>query len=115
MDEPFHILIVDDEPNIRSGLTKGLEKLARRIETASDVQEAIDKLQRGNFQLVIADLRLPGDRDGLELVRDNSHSRSSGTAVVVGDAGNLRVESQQRRGLRHILRLSFSQSLLDIQ
>ncbi len=29
--EPFRILIVDDEPNIRSGLAKGLSSLADQI------------------------------------------------------------------------------------
>ena len=47
----FHILIVDDEPNIRSGLKKGLEKLADVIETAASVNEAIDHFESGSFQL----------------------------------------------------------------
>lgn len=98
MDEPFHILIVDDEPNIRSGLTKGLEKFARRIETASDVQEAIDKLQRGNFQIVIADLRLPGDRDGLELVRIIQQNQPDTTVIVITAHGTVEnaVEAMRR-------------------
>lgn len=82
MDEEFHILIVDDEPNIRSGLAKGLEKEAARVETAASVNEALDKFDGGNFQLVIADVRLPGDRDGLELV-SLVQQRQPGTATIV--------------------------------
>jgi len=82
MDEPFHILIVDDEPNIRSGLSKGLAKLTDGIETAGTVNEALDKLEHGNFQLVIADIRLPGDQDGLDLV-SQIQRQSPGTTVIV--------------------------------
>ncbi len=82
MDESFQILIVDDEPNIRSGLAKGLAKEADRIETAGTVNEALDRFDAGNFQLVIADVRLPGDRDGLDLV-SLIQERSPGTTTIV--------------------------------
>ena len=82
MDEEFHILIVDDEPNIRAGLAKGLENEAAHIATAGSVNEALDKFDAGNFQLVIADVRLPGDRDGLDLV-SLVQLRRPGTATIV--------------------------------
>lgn len=82
MDEEFHVLIVDDEPNIRSGLAKGLEKEATLVETAGTVNEALDLLDAGDFQLVIADVRLPGDRDGLELV-SLVQQRQPGTTTIV--------------------------------
>ena len=82
MNDGFHILIVDDEPNIRSGLARGLEKLADVIETAGTVNEALDRFDAGSFQLVIADVRLPGDRDGLDLV-SLIHGRKPETTVIV--------------------------------
>ena len=68
MSESVHLLIVDDEPHIRSGLAKGLAKSADVVDTAGDVNEALDKLDASQYQVVIADVRLPGDRDGLDLV-----------------------------------------------
>ena len=82
MDEPFNILIVDDEPNIRSGLAKGLQKLADGIETAASVNEALDKFDAKYYQLLIVDVRLPGDRDGLELL-SLVQQRKPGTTVIV--------------------------------
>jgi two-component system NtrC family response regulator len=82
MDPAFNILIVDDEPNIRSGLTKGLAGEADRIETASNVNEALDKFDAGNYQLVITDLRMPGDRDGLDLI-SLVRQRKPGTTIIV--------------------------------
>jgi DNA-binding NtrC family response regulator len=78
----FHILIVDDEPNIRSGLARGLEKVADVIQTAGTVNEALDKFDADIFQLVIVDIRLPGDRDGLDLL-SLIHERKPETTVIV--------------------------------
>ncbi|WP_231741680.1 sigma-54-dependent transcriptional regulator [Stieleria varia] len=76
------ILIVDDEPHIRSGLAKGLEKVVDVIDTAGDVNEALDRIDEHQYQVVIADIRLPGDRDGLDLVSLLAE-RSPETTVLV--------------------------------
>lgn len=89
MDEPFHILIVDDEPNICSGLSKGLAKLADAIETAGSVNEALDKFDAGDFQLVIADVRLPGDRDGLDLISLVQQRKPGTTTIVITAHGTV--------------------------
>lgn len=98
MDESFQILIVDDEPNIRSGLAKGLAKEADRIETAGTVNEALDRFDAGNFQLVIADVRLPGDRDGLDLVSLVRERRPGTTTIVITAHGTVEtaVEAMRR-------------------
>lgn len=99
MYEPFQILIVDDEPNIRSGLAKGLEKEADAIETAGNVSEAIDLFDAGNFQLVIADVRLPGDRDGLELVSLIRDRKPATTIIVITAHGTVETAvDAMRRG-----------------
>lgn len=99
MDDEFHILIVDDEPNIRSGLEKGLAKEASRIETAGTVNEALDMFGDGNFQLVIADVRLPGDRDGLELVSLVQQRQPGTTAIVITAHGTVETAvDAMRRG-----------------
>jgi two-component system NtrC family response regulator len=82
MSDPIRILIVDDEPHLRSGLAKGLCKAADTIDTAGDVNEAIDKLDLVHYQVVIADVRLPGDRDGLDLV-SLIRARSPETTTLV--------------------------------
>jgi len=41
--EPLGLLIVDNEPNIRSRLAKGLAAEADRIDTAADAEEAVVK------------------------------------------------------------------------
>ncbi len=69
-DERFRILIVDDEPNIRSGLAMALEEESYDVTTAADASQAWEQFRRSPHQLVITDLRMPGPRSGLDLVRD---------------------------------------------
>jgi two-component system, OmpR family, response regulator len=68
MDRPDHILIVDDDAEIRSLLTRYLEKNGLRATAVGDGRAMGQALDRGAFDLVVLDLMLPGD-DGLTLCR----------------------------------------------
>lgn len=63
-----HILIVDDEPAVRGLLRKTLEGNDYRCLTAGDAAEARDCLERQNFDLILCDIRMPGE-SGLDLIR----------------------------------------------
>ncbi len=69
MSRPEHILIVDDDAEIRSLLREYLERNGMRAEAVADGRGMRAALQRGRFDLVILDLMLPGE-DGLVLCRD---------------------------------------------
>ena len=69
MDRPDHILIVDDDAEIRSLLTRYLEKNGQRATAVADGRAMWLALDRGSFDLVVLDVMLPGD-DGLTLCRD---------------------------------------------
>lgn len=67
MDTP-HILIVDDDKEIRQLLSDFLVQHGYRVDTAADGR-AMDKLlEVGRFNLIVLDLMLPGE-DGLALCR----------------------------------------------
>ena len=64
------ILLVDDDPVIRSLGKEFLELLAYRVEVAQNGQEALEIFRRlGQVDLVILDYCLPG-RDGLQVLQD---------------------------------------------
>ncbi|MBW4827308.1 MAG: response regulator transcription factor [Clostridiaceae bacterium] len=68
------ILIVDDEKLFVKGLKYSLEQDDYIIETAFDGKEAIEKVKKKRYDLIILDLMLPGI-DGLEVcqkIRQNS-------------------------------------------
>ncbi|WP_394129200.1 sigma-54-dependent transcriptional regulator [Shewanella maritima] len=59
------VLIVDDEPGMRSFLNKALSKKFALVETASTITQAEQIRSQGHFDLLIVDIRLP-DRSGIE-------------------------------------------------
>ena len=56
----FKLLVVDDEKNIREGLAASLEMEGYEVETASNGSEGLARFQKGDIDLVITDLRMPG-------------------------------------------------------
>lgn len=59
------VLIVDDEPGMRSFLKKALAKKFALVETAASIEDAEQLRSRCHFDLLIVDIRLPG-RSGIE-------------------------------------------------
>ncbi len=62
-----HILVVDDERSLREFLTILLEQEGYTVTTADSVQSGIGHLDRGRFDLVMCDLKLP-DGSGLDVL-----------------------------------------------
>ncbi len=63
-----HILVVDDDPEIRHLLQTYLEKNGYRVSTAAEGGGMWQMLERGRVDLIVLDLMLPGV-DGMELCR----------------------------------------------
>ena len=74
------VLIIDDEPGIRNFLQKGMEKRFGLVELADDIPTAIALTERCNFDLIIADIRLPG-QSGVEWV--TQLREQGGTMAVI--------------------------------
>ncbi len=68
MDTAPHVLIVDDDREIRDLLARFLENQGLRVTTARDGRELRRAWPAGHYQVVILDLMLPGE-DGLDLAR----------------------------------------------
>jgi len=62
------ILIVDDEKDIAELITYNLKKEGFAADSAPDGETALAKIKKGNYDLVILDLMLPG-LQGVELCR----------------------------------------------
>ena len=69
MEQAPHILVVDDDKEIRTLLGKFLEKHGYRVSEARDGREMRTMLGDWKIDLIVLDLMLPGD-DGLTLCRE---------------------------------------------
>ena len=63
-----HILVVDDDREIRDLLAKFLERHGFRVTAVRDAREARRSLPHGHFQLIVLDLMMPGE-SGLDFAR----------------------------------------------
>ncbi len=63
-----HILVIDDDREIRDLLARFLEKQSMRVTAVRDGKEARRAWLNGHYQLVVLDLMLPGE-SGLDLAR----------------------------------------------
>ncbi|MBC7189463.1 response regulator, partial [Candidatus Aerophobetes bacterium] len=62
------ILVVDDSATIRALQSFILQSAGFEVDTAANGIEALEKLYRKNFDLVVADINMP-KMDGLEMIR----------------------------------------------
>lgn len=79
METMPHILVVDDDREIRDLLARFLERHRFRVTAVRDAREARRVWPAGHFQLVVLDLMLPGE-GGLDLAR---WMRSQGDVPIV--------------------------------
>jgi NADH:ubiquinone oxidoreductase subunit E len=78
------ILVVDDEPVVRKSCERILTPEGYSVESASNGNEAIGKLGKDGYDLVITDLKMP-DIDGIELIRWIRNSKpDTGIVVITG-------------------------------
>ncbi|RZJ61084.1 MAG: sigma-54-dependent Fis family transcriptional regulator [Acidovorax sp.] len=84
---PASILVVDDEPDLRTLYELTLLREGYRVQTASSVQEARDQLKAHRFDAVITDMRLP-DGFGMELLQDLREQQRKERCVVMTAYGS---------------------------
>lgn len=77
----FTILIIDDERNIREGLGAALELDGYDVRLAENGEQGLEFIQKGDIDLVITDLRMPGISG--EQVIAKVKGESPGVPVIV--------------------------------
>ena len=98
------ILIVEDDPGVRSLLSTALSA-SYTCALAADGEEALDRLQRGNYDAVLLDLMLPRV-SGLDVLARANHERQN--FIVITAAGD---DMQQRAidlGAQQVIRKPFT-------
>jgi two-component system, NtrC family, response regulator HydG len=82
--ENTNILVVDDSPETIELIKRNLESVGYSVYTATNVQSAVKLLSAVEVDLVITDLKMPGD-SGIELVRHvSANVKNAGTLVITG-------------------------------
>ena len=85
---PKRILIVDDEENFRHMLSVILVKEGYEVETASNGNEALQKVIAFPFDQVLCDIRMPR-MDGLEFLREMRKTAADATIIMMSAYGTV--------------------------
>lgn len=81
--EPQTVLIVDDEPEVRTLLRTGLEGEGFKVIEAADGRQAMALLDKAPVSLVTLDLKLGGE-DGLKVARELRAARNTPIIMITG-------------------------------
>ena len=75
-----HILVVDDDEGIRSLVKKFLNEKKYLVTTASNAEDASEKIKIIKFDLIILDIMMPG-KSGLEFIEE--HKNELDTPIIL--------------------------------
>jgi excisionase family DNA binding protein len=81
-DGRSRVLVVDDESSIRELLAKTLALAEYEVDTAPDGRAALERLRLGHYDLLIADLKMPG-MDGLALIREAKRLKTDLPVIII--------------------------------
>jgi excisionase family DNA binding protein len=77
-----HVLVVDDEASIRDLLSQTLALAEYDVDVASDGRSALERLRLQHYDLLIADLKMPGV-DGLSMIREARRYRLDLPVIII--------------------------------
>jgi excisionase family DNA binding protein len=76
------ILVVDDEASIRDLLSKTLALAEYDVDVAPDGRSALERLRLYPYDLLIADLKMPG-MDGLSVIREAKRLKTDLPVIII--------------------------------
>lgn len=85
----FSILIVEDHERLREQLGRFYEQEGYKVTTAACGEEAIEKLSKELFAIVVSDVKMPG-MNGFELTRHIRQSYPDTDVILITAFGNVK-------------------------
>ncbi|MCH8044096.1 MAG: sigma-54-dependent Fis family transcriptional regulator [Planctomycetes bacterium] len=83
------VLLVDDDRHIRESMGEWLCSLGYKVEVTGTFTQAIEQLEKGTFDLVLADVRLEDDGDGFDLLAYCREHRPEAAVILITGYGTV--------------------------
>lgn len=82
---PLNILVVDDNPSVRTVVAASLRRLGHIVWLAADGREGASEIARRHFDVVVTDVLMP-EKDGFELIQELRRKSASTRIVAISGA-----------------------------
>jgi DNA-binding NtrC family response regulator len=111
---PAKIMVVDDDPAGRTAVRRVLEKAGYEVTMVADAEGALERVADTDFDLIISDLRMPGET-GIELLSEVKKRRPETQFLIVSAYGDEDTKALAKRmGAFEVLSKPFGrQKLID--
>ncbi len=108
------ILVIEDDAKIRSILKEILQEKNHEVDEAADGQEGFKKLEQGNYDLCICDIKMP-KMDGMEVLERTKEAGIATNFVVISAHGNIDIAVEAvKKGAFDFLQKPFDLGRLEI-
>jgi CheY-like chemotaxis protein len=108
-----NMLVVEDEDIMREALVDYFSEGGHKVDTASDGEKALDKLNLEDYNVMIIDLRLPG-RDGLSVLEEVRAKNPKAKVIIITAYPTVATEEEaKRRGATDYLQKPFELNYLE--
>ncbi|PYS94780.1 MAG: hypothetical protein DMF50_11510 [Acidobacteria bacterium] len=108
-----NILVAEDDRSLREGLVQAMARCGYKVQVAQNGKEALEKIEKQVFDLVIAGHRIPGS-DGLEILR-KARSTNAGTMVIVTGENGTGAAEAMRSGAFDFVQKPLSLEAIEIK
>ena len=107
----YHILIVDEEEHLLWALERNLfgDRDDVLVHTASSGEEGLAKLEEESIDLLISDIKMPGDVDGFQLILRAKEKVPDARVMIITAFGTHRIKNfAERIGISHYIEKPFT-------
>ena len=106
-----HILVIDDERNVRESLSQALERTGHRVSLATNGNEGLAELQASRPDLVITDILMP-EKEGMETIMEIHREWPEMRIIAISGGGRMSnmtfLDAAQKLGATMVLKKPFS-------
>ena len=98
-----NILVAEDDRSLRESLAQAMSRSGCKVQVAQTGQEALEKIEKQVFDLVVASHKLTG-ADGMEVLKKARSTNSRTVVIVTGENGSGAAEAMRSGAYDYMLK-----------